>query len=185
MTDLAPPFNLAAGEINRANAAIKRVRPVCGTGVPKIGIENVFAMWPSWTPIVDDERENDRARSRFPVRNVFTPESGPNSVTAKAIEGTTLVAAAVSCASASLIGGMIRRGETHPGRQRERLFWASRAQEAHCLVYRAQSLFYPPLHSSRNNDEAGVVARPQLSNIRRVKSWILSRNVDLPSNGAA
>jgi len=47
MTDLATAFNLAAGEINRANAAIKRVRPVRCISVPKTGIENVFAMWPS------------------------------------------------------------------------------------------------------------------------------------------
>ena len=88
--------------------------PVRRTGVVKIGIENVFSMWPSWTPIVDDERKNDRARSRFPVSNVFTPESRPNSVTAQAIHGTTLVAAAVSCEAASLIGAMIGRGETRP-----------------------------------------------------------------------
>ena len=80
-------------------------------------------MWPSWAPIVDDERKNDRARSRFPVSNVFTPESRPNSVTAKAIRGSTLVAAAVSCAAANLIGAMIGRdakqGETKEGLERK------------------------------------------------------------------
>ncbi len=142
-------------------------------------------MWPSWTPIVDDERKNDRTRSRFPVSNVFTPESRPNSVTAKAIRGSTLVAAAVSCAAANLIGAMIGRGKAHPRRQRERLFGARCAQEAHSFVYRAQSLFHPPCHSSWKKHEAAIVARAQLLNIRRVKSGVFSRNVDLPNDGAA
>ncbi len=80
-------------------------------------------MWPSWAPIVDDERKNDRARSRFPVSNVFTPESRPNSVTAKAFRRTTPVADVVSSEPANLIGAMIGRdakqGETKEGLERK------------------------------------------------------------------
>ena len=141
-------------------------------------------MWPSWTPIVNDESKNDCARGRFPVSNVFTPESRPNSVTAKAIPRTTLVAAAVSFTPTSLIGAMIGRSETHPRRQREWSFRASYAQEAHSLVYGAQSFFHPPFHSLWKNDGAAIVTRTQFSNICHVKSGIFSRNVDLPNDGA-
>src|SRR5207244_13493568 len=46
--------------------------------------------------------------------------------------GTMIDAAAVSSGTASRCGGMIGGGRTNPGGQRERLFWASCAQEAHC-----------------------------------------------------
>ncbi len=36
------PLGVAAGEIDRANAAIKRARPVRYAGVIETGIENVF-----------------------------------------------------------------------------------------------------------------------------------------------
>src|SRR5260370_9650550 len=85
--------------------------------------------------------------------------------------------------SAGLLWSLPRCGETHPGRQRERLFRASGAQKAYSLVYRAQSFFHSRFHSSWKDDEAAIVARTQLSNICRVKGGIFSRNVDLPNDG--
>jgi hypothetical protein len=79
----------------------------------KAGIEDILAMRPRRTAIVDHECNNDLAGGRFSVRNVFTPKATPGSVATRTIAGVAPVAAAMSCAARSLIGAMIgRRGDT-------------------------------------------------------------------------
>ena len=163
---------------------MERVRPVRCASVIEAGIENVFAMCSSRATIVNNERNDDRARSLSTVGNVFAPKPGPDSVAPEAIAGAALISAAVSRTAGNLIRAVIGRRTTHPRRQREWSFRASYAQEAHSLVYGAQSFFHPPFHSLWKNDGAAIVTRTQFSNICHVKSGIFSRNVDLPNDGA-
>ncbi len=86
---------------------MKRVRPERCASVIEAGIENVFAVCSCRAAIVNNERKDDRARSRFSVRNVFAPEPAPGSVATEAIAGAAAVAAAMSGTPGSLIGAMI------------------------------------------------------------------------------
>ena len=66
------PVGVATGKIDRANAAMKRVRPVASA--IETGIENVSAVCSRRAIIVNNERKDDRARSRFPYA-MFWPQS--------------------------------------------------------------------------------------------------------------
>ena len=179
-----PPLSIAAGEINYAHAAIKRVRPVCCPGVIEIWIQNVFAMRPCRMAIIDEKCKDDFARGRFAVGDIFTPWPGPNSVTTEPITGVAPVAAPMSGTSAGLLDAMVGRRMTHSRRQRERLCRADGAKKAHSLVDRAQSFFHPPFRSSRENDKPVVPARTQLSDDRRIKGGRLSREIHFSNDGA-
>ena len=178
------PLEVASGEINRANTAIPCMRPAGGASIVEIGIENIFAMWPSRVAIVDDKCANYLARGRFSIGDVFTPDAGPNSIMAQASTRSALVAAAMSSAPASLIGAMIGRRATHSRRERERSFRRSGTKKAHSFIDRAQPFFHPPFRSSRGNDRATVVTWAQLFDVGCVKSGVLSRKIHLPNNGA-
>jgi hypothetical protein len=153
---LGGPLNKATGEIDGANVAIKRVRPVCRTGIMKAGVENIFAMRPRRLAIVNNEGKNNLARAYFPVRDIFTPDSAPDSISTEARVWAAAVAPAVSLAPRSLIGAMIGRGTTHSGRERERLLQMNSSKKTRGLVDGAQSFFHPPIHYFRRNEKTAI-----------------------------
>lgn len=184
MSALTERSVLAAGEIDRANAAIKCVRPVCYAGVIEIAIENVFAMCSRRAAIVNNQRKNDFARAPFSVADVFTPQSPPDSIAAEAIARAAPVAAAMSRAARSLIGAMIGSRTTHPRRQDERLLRTGITKEAHGLFNRAQPFFHPLFCAPWKNDKPAIEPRTQCFNIRCIKSGILPGEVHLAKDGA-
>ena len=162
---------------------MKRVRPVRCASVMEAGIENVFAMCSSRATIVNNERNDDRARSLSTVGNVFAPKPGPDSVAPEAIVRTASVPAAMSRTAGNLIGAMIGCRATHSRRQCERLFRTNGTKEAHGLFNRAESFFHPPFRLPGKNDRSAIETGAQLFNIRRVKSGILSSKVHLANDG--
>jgi hypothetical protein len=160
------------------------MRPGGGAGAVEIGIENVSAVWPSRVAVVDNERKNDLARGAFSIRDVFSPESSRNSISAKAITRSALAAAAVSSAPSRLIGAMIGCCPAHSRRERERSFRSSGTKKAHSFIDRSQPFFHPPFRSSRENRKAAVITRAQLFNVGCIKSRVLSRKIHLSNDGA-
>jgi hypothetical protein len=134
-------------------------------------------MCSSRATIVNNERNDDRARGLSTVGNVFAPKPGPDSVAPEAIVSAAPVAAAMSRTAGNLIRAMIGRRTTHPRRQRERSFSANRAEEAHGLLNPVQSFFHPPFRLPWKNDRNAIETRGQLFYIRRVKRGVLSGKV--------
>ena len=163
---------------------MERVRPVRCASVIEAGIENVFAMCSSRATIVNNERNDDRARSLSTVGNVFAPKPGPDSVAPETIAGAALISAAVSRTAGNLIRAVIGRRTTHPRRQRERSFRANRAEEAHGLFNPRHSFFHPQFRLPWKNDKNAIETRTQRFKIRRVKSGILPGKVHLAKDGA-
>ena len=162
---------------------MERVRPVRCASVIEAGIENVFAMCSSRATIVNNERNDDRARSLSTVGNVFAPKPGPDSVAPETIAGAALISAAVSRTAGNLIRAVIGRRTTHPRRQRERSFRANRAEEAHGLFNPRHSFFHPQFRLPWKNDRNAVETRAQLFDIPRVKKGVLSGKVHLANDG--
>jgi hypothetical protein len=152
-------------------------------GIIEIGIENVSAMWPSRVAIVDNECDDDLARGRFPIGNVFTPGADRSSITTEATAGSATVAATMSNAPGSLIRAMIGRRATHSRRERERSFRRSSAKKARSFIERARSSFRPQFRSSRKSNVAATVMRAQLFDVSRVKSRVLARKIYFPNYG--
>jgi hypothetical protein len=159
--------------------------PAGSAGVVEIGIENVSAMWPSRVAIVDNEHKNDLACGAFSIRDVFTPESSRNSISAKAITRSALAAAAVSSAAPRLIGAMIGCCPAHSRRERKRSFRSSGTKKAHSFIDRSQPFFHPPSRFSRENRKAAAITCAQLFNVGCVKSRVLSRKIRLSNDGAS
>ena len=73
-----------------------------GAGVIEFGIENIFAMAARSNPIIDDEGQDDLARSFSAVGNIFAPTRAPASVTADSVARGAAIVSVVAQLTADL-----------------------------------------------------------------------------------
>lgn len=146
-------------------------------------IENVLAMFPRGLAVIHDQRDDDIARVRLAVGNVFSPAARAHPVTIDTRRGIAAIAAAVAEATAGLIGAMIRRGAAHSGGNSERLDGLRVAEEADRFVDCVRAFFGAETRAAGQDHHVTDEAGAQLFEVLGVSGGISARRVHLADDG--
>ena len=178
-------FNVAARKIDTANAAIAGVRSISGAGIVELRAKDVFSMFPRPKPVVDDQRENNVARARFSISDVFAPREAPDAVTANAITWPAPISAVVPETATRLVRTMISSAFAHARRKSQRLHRVNRTKETDGLIDRAQAFVRVNPGLPWKNKEFPIEMRAQILNKCRVERRILPRQIHLTNHRAS
>ncbi len=150
----------------------------------EVRIENILPMLPGGQPVVDNEREDDGARGRFAVGNVFAPGAAACAIAADPRPGIAAIASRMPESSGGLVSAMVRGRPGHSRRKDQRRLRWNASQKANRLVQGPRAFLRPDSRVSRQNHNVAVHPAAQFLDEGRVKGWILPGEIQLANHGA-
>ena len=178
-------FCVTAREIDAADRAITSVRPDRRARIVEGVVENVLTMFSRPLAVVHDQRDDDVARARSAVGNIFTPAPAPGAVTIEAFRGIAAIGSVMTKIAVRLVSHMFNGSHRHSRRRHQSAKRTSTLEETNSFIDRGHALMCAHASAAGENEEVAEKTAAHLRDIAGVNIWVLPGQIHFTNNARA